>query len=155
MIISRKISCQIWSKVFLGTPRDPRQYVVYHFSGRHRYHSDHSGGVCSVGCLVLSPLNTVVLKTRHEMKMQEAITSAINQGDNMLDLYRECDVIEEKLLEYLQHETGSCQALVPSPKTSPHRPRPKPKAVQNQNPSPIGTGAYTKITWATTTTTHP
>ena len=63
--------------------------------------------LASLGCLVLSPLNTVVLKTRHEMKMQDAVTSAINQGDNMLDLYRECDVIEEKLLEYLQHEIGS------------------------------------------------
>ena len=63
--------------------------------------------IAALGCLVLSPLNTVVLKTRHEMKKQDAINSAVNLGDDTLDLYRECDVIEAKLLEYLQHEIGS------------------------------------------------
>ena len=62
--------------------------------------------LAALGCLVLSPLNTVVLKTRHEMKKQEAINSAISLSDDTLDLFRECDVIEAKLLEYLHHEMG-------------------------------------------------
>ena len=62
--------------------------------------------LASLGCLVLSPLNTVVLKTRHEMKTQEAINSARLLNDDTLDLYKECDVIEDKLIEYIQHELG-------------------------------------------------
>ena len=57
-------------------------------------------------CLVLSPLNTVVLKTRLHLKEVEAGNSARILGEDTLALYRECDEIEEKLLEYLQHEIG-------------------------------------------------
>ena len=32
--ISWKFNSQIWPKTFLGTPRGPWQYVVYHFSGQ-------------------------------------------------------------------------------------------------------------------------
>ena len=40
VIISEKISCQIWSNIFSGTHRGPWQYVVYHFSGLWLCHSD-------------------------------------------------------------------------------------------------------------------
>ena len=62
--------------------------------------------LAALGCLVLSPLNTVVLKTRLHLKKEEAVNAARILGDNTLDLYKECDEIEEKLLEYLQHEIG-------------------------------------------------
>ena len=62
--------------------------------------------MAALGCLVLSPLNTVVLKTRLHLKEEEAVASARIQGDNTLDLYKECDEIKKKLLEYLQHEIG-------------------------------------------------
>ena len=62
--------------------------------------------LAALGCLVLSPLNKVVLQTRLEIKKQEAIDSARVLGDNTLDLFKKCDVIEAKLLEYLQHEMG-------------------------------------------------
>ena len=55
---------------------------------------------------MLSPLNTVVLKTRLHLKKEEAINAARILADNTLDLYKECDEIEEKLLEYLHHEIG-------------------------------------------------
>ncbi len=62
--------------------------------------------LAALACLVLSPLNTVVLKTRLHLKEEEAINSARIMGFDTLDLYRECDEIEEKLLEYLKHEIG-------------------------------------------------
>ena len=62
----------------------------------------------SLGCLVFSPLNTVVLKTRLHLKEEEALNAARILADNTLDLYKECDEIEAKLLEYLQHEIGYC-----------------------------------------------
>ena len=57
-------------------------------------------------------MNTVVLKTRHEMVKQEAINSARLMSDDTLDLYQECDVIEEKLIEYIQHELGTFDLLL-------------------------------------------
>ena len=62
--------------------------------------------LAALGCLVLSPLNTVVLKTRLHLKEEDAVTSARFLGDETLDLYKECDEIESKLLEYLRHEIG-------------------------------------------------
>ena len=57
---------------------------------------------------MLSPLNTVVLKTRLHLKEEEALHAARILADNTLDLYKECDEIEAKLLEYLQQEIGYC-----------------------------------------------
>ena len=62
--------------------------------------------LAALGCLVLSPLNTVMLKTRLHLKEEEAINAARILGDDTLDVYKECDEIEEKLLEYLHHEIG-------------------------------------------------
>ena len=47
MIFSWKFNSQIWPKAFLGTPRGPWQYVVYHFSGHNFWQVAHSGGVCA------------------------------------------------------------------------------------------------------------
>ena len=62
--------------------------------------------VAALGCLLLSPLNTVVLKTSLEMTQQAAIEAARDQSDKTLDLFQECDVIEATLQEYLQIELG-------------------------------------------------
>ena len=62
--------------------------------------------LAALGCLVLSPLNTVILKTRLEMTQQRAIEAARVLGADTLDLYNQCDVIEAKLQEYLQMEIG-------------------------------------------------
>ena len=64
--------------------------------------------LAGLGCLLLSPLNTVVLKTHHEMKQQEAIEAARSLGDNTLSLFKEADQIEAKILEFIQHELGNC-----------------------------------------------
>ena len=62
--------------------------------------------VAGLGCLLLSPLNMVVLKTRLHIKKEEALHSAIGLGDDTLALYEECDIIEAYILKYLQHEIG-------------------------------------------------
>ena len=62
--------------------------------------------VAGLGCLILSPLNTVVLKTRYEMTKQEAIKAARDQGDNTIALYEECDKIQAHILEHVQNEIG-------------------------------------------------
>ena len=62
--------------------------------------------MAALGCLLLSPLNTVVLKTNLEMTQQRAIEAARDLSDNTLELFEDCDVIEEKLQEYLQIELG-------------------------------------------------
>ena len=62
--------------------------------------------LAALGCLVLSPLNTVILKTRLEMTQQRAIEAARVLGADTLDLYNQCEVIEEKIQEYLQIEIG-------------------------------------------------
>ena len=62
--------------------------------------------VAGLGCLLLSPLNMVVLKTRLHIKEEEALHSAIGLGDDTLALYEECDRIEANILLYLQHEIG-------------------------------------------------
>ena len=63
--------------------------------------------LAGLGCLLLSPLNTVVLKTRHEMKHQEAIEAARGLGDNTLSLFMEAGQIEAKILEFIYHEIGN------------------------------------------------
>ena len=60
-----------------------------------------------LGCLVLSPLNTVVLITRLHIVKQYAINSARHQGDDILELFKECNVIEATLAHYLQQKIGS------------------------------------------------
>ena len=62
--------------------------------------------VAALGCLLLSPLNTVVLKTNLEMTQQTAIEAARDLSDNTLDLFQECEVIEATLQEYYQIELG-------------------------------------------------
>merc|ERR1711884_568158 len=62
--------------------------------------------LAALGCLVLSPLNTVILKTRLEMTQQRAIEAARVLGADTLDLYNQCDVIEAKLQQFLQMEIG-------------------------------------------------
>ena len=62
--------------------------------------------VAALGCLLLSPLNTVVLKTNLEMTQQAAIEAARDKSDKTLDLFQECEVIEATLQEYLQIELG-------------------------------------------------
>ena len=62
--------------------------------------------IAGLGCLLLSPLNMVVLKTRLNIKEEEALQSAIGLGDDTLALYEECDIIEANILKYLQHEIG-------------------------------------------------
>ena len=62
--------------------------------------------VAALGCLLLSPLNTVVLKTNLEITEQRAIEAARDQSDSTCNLLQDCEVIEEKLLEYLQIELG-------------------------------------------------
>ena len=62
--------------------------------------------LAALGCLVLSPLNTVILKTRLEMTQQRAIEAARVLGADTLDLYNQCNVIEAKLQEYLQIDIG-------------------------------------------------
>ena len=63
--------------------------------------------IAGLGCLLLSPLNMVVLKTRYEMKQQEAIEAARSLGDNTLSLFMEAEQIEAKILEFIQHELGN------------------------------------------------
>ena len=46
--------------------------------------------LAALGCLVLSPLNTVILKTRLEMTQQRAIEAARVLGADTLDLYNQC-----------------------------------------------------------------
>ena len=46
MIFSWKFNSQICPKAFLGTPRGPWQYVVYHFSGLDFWQVAYSGRVC-------------------------------------------------------------------------------------------------------------
>ena len=62
--------------------------------------------LAGLGCLVLSPLNTVILKTHLEMTQQRAIDAARGLAPDTLDLYNQCDLIEAKLKEYLQIEIG-------------------------------------------------
>ena len=62
--------------------------------------------LAALGCLVLSPLNTVILKTRLEMTQQQAIEAARVLGADTMDLYNQCDVIEAKVQEYLLIEIG-------------------------------------------------
>ena len=68
--------------------------------------------LASLGCLVISPLNTVVLKIQLDMKRQEAINSARVQSEKTLDLYKECNIIEDKILAYLQHKIGNQKFLL-------------------------------------------
>ena len=63
--------------------------------------------LAGLGCLLLSPLNTVVLKTRHEMKQQEAIEAARGRGDNTMALFKEEEEINTKVKEFIQHELGN------------------------------------------------
>ena len=60
-----------------------------------------------LGCLVLSPLNTVVLKTRLHIVKQYAINSARLQGDDILELFEECNEINAKLAHHLEQKIGS------------------------------------------------
>ena len=46
-MFSQKLNSQIWAKAFLGSPRGPWHYVIYHFSGHDFCWLAHSGGVCS------------------------------------------------------------------------------------------------------------
>ena len=62
--------------------------------------------LAALGCLVLSPLNTVILKTRLEMTQERAIEAARVLGADTLDLYNQCNVLEAKVQEYLQIEIG-------------------------------------------------
>ena len=62
--------------------------------------------IAGLGCLLLSPLNTVVLKTRLHIKEEKALQSAIEMGDNLMELLRECEELEAKILEYMQIEIG-------------------------------------------------
>ena len=63
--------------------------------------------IAGLGCLLLSPLNTVVLRIRHEMKQQEAIEAARGLGYNTLALFKECEKIQEKVSHSIQHEIGN------------------------------------------------
>ena len=62
--------------------------------------------VAALGCLLLSPLNTVVLKTNLEKTEQRAIEAARDQSDITLDLFQECHVIASNLHKYHQVELG-------------------------------------------------
>ena len=44
VIFSWKFNSQTWPIAFLGSPRGPCQYVVYHFSGHDFWQVAHSGG---------------------------------------------------------------------------------------------------------------
>ena len=62
--------------------------------------------VAALGCLLLSPLNTVVLKTNLEITQQRAIEAARDLSDKTLDLFQDCEDMETKLQEYLQIKLG-------------------------------------------------
>ena len=63
--------------------------------------------LAGLGCLLLSPLNAVVLKTRYEMKMQEAIDAARDLGHNTMSLFKECRKIKTKESYIIQHDIGN------------------------------------------------
>ena len=63
--------------------------------------------LAALGCLLLSPLNAVVLKTRYEMKMQEAIDAARDLGHNTMSLFKECRKIKTKESYIIQHDIGN------------------------------------------------
>ena len=65
--------------------------------------------VAALGCLLLSPFNTVVLKTNLEITQQQVIEAARDQEEYMLDLFKEQEEIEKHLQEYLQTELGWCK----------------------------------------------
>ena len=62
--------------------------------------------VAALGCLLLSPFNTVVLKTNLEITQQQVIEAARDQEEYMLDLFKEQEKNEKHLQEYLQTELG-------------------------------------------------
>ena len=63
--------------------------------------------IAGLGCLLLSPLNAVVLKSRHETKMQEAINAARDLGENTMSLFKECKKIKTKVSYIIQHDIGN------------------------------------------------
>ena len=62
--------------------------------------------VAAIGCMLLSPFNTVVLKTNLEICQQQVIEAARDEEEYMLDLFKKQDEIEKHLQEYLQTELG-------------------------------------------------
>ena len=62
--------------------------------------------LAALGCLILAPLNTVILKTNLEMAQQRAVEAARAHRTDTLVLYNQCDEIIATLHEYMQIEFG-------------------------------------------------
>ena len=67
--------------------------------------------LAALGCLLLSPLNTVVLKTNLDITKQDAIEAARRMSPDTVDLFHECDLIKDGLQKYLQLELGMPEFL--------------------------------------------
>ena len=67
--------------------------------------------LAALGCLLLSPLNTVVLKTNLDISRQDAIEAARRMSPDTVDLFNECDLIEYTLQKYLQLKLGMSEFL--------------------------------------------
>ena len=62
--------------------------------------------LAALGCLLLSPLNTVVLKTNLDITKQDAIEAARRMSPDTVDIFDQCDLIEDTIQQYLQLELG-------------------------------------------------
>ena len=62
--------------------------------------------LAALGCLLLSPLNTVVLKTNLDITKQDAIEAARHMSPDTVDLFNKCDLIEDSIQKYLTLELG-------------------------------------------------
>ena len=62
--------------------------------------------LAALGCLLLSPLNTVVLKTNLDITKQDAIEAARRMSPDTVDIFDQCDLFEDTLQKYLQLELG-------------------------------------------------
>ena len=67
--------------------------------------------LAALGCLLLSPLNTVVLKINLDISRQDAIEAARRMSPDTVDLFNECDLIEYTLQKYLQLKLGMSEFL--------------------------------------------
>ena len=62
--------------------------------------------LAALGCLILAPLNTVILMTNLETTQHQAVEAARALSTDTLALYNQCDEIEATLHEYMQIEFG-------------------------------------------------
>ena len=67
--------------------------------------------LAALGCLILAPLNTVILKTNLETTQHRAVEAARALSTDTLALYNQCDKIEATLHEYMQIEFGEEKGL--------------------------------------------